>query len=136
MKRIAIFILCAVVLSCSKDDDNINIEDPKMGQYVYTDPIYTISINTMSETGITIFENGKYVFQQLRGVVFSVIENTDYFTLTYEGLTLDIKYTTKSSFTATIKDNALKIKLPSPMHFKLDNRALDANGDGVLDSTQ
>lgn len=137
MKKI-VFLIVAVCLglaSCDSDDNDL--VEINSGQYLYSDNAYTVSISDPRAGGITIFENGECVFQQLYSVIFSVAENADCFSWIYDdGLTLETTYSTLTSFTAVVKDNQTGIDLPAKMKFKLDNTVLDANGDGILDSKQ
>lgn len=138
MKKIVLLIVavCFGLASCSKDDKDL--VEINSGQYLYSDNAYTVSINwgLLDQGGITIFENDKRIFQQLYSVIFKAAENADYISLIYDGLTLEIRYSTLASFTATVKDNQTGLNLPAKMKFKIANRVLDANDDGILDSKQ
>jgi len=136
MKKIVVILFVAVGLfSCSSGDDNTESGDIEWGQYVYSDNKYVVSINAPSNGEITIYENGKCVFQQLTGITFNIIETNEYyhFGWAYDGLTLTVKHSTKSSFKATVDENTLQISLPNTMQFKLNNTVLDADSDGILD---
>ena len=130
MKKIALFIWAVIALcSCSRDDTDINA--PADGQYIYENGNLTVAINVdNTDTGITIFENGSYVYQSL---YLPVSGSWPVYRYDYVDLVLDCQYVDNTTFSATVSNNQTEISLPATMLFKLDNRVLDINGDGVLD---
>lgn len=138
MKRIALLILAAVALcSCSKDETK-DITTPVNGQYLYENENLTVAVRVdNTETGITIYENGSYVYQSLHRSVYGSWPTYRYeYGYSYSELVLDCQYAENTAFVATVSDNQTEVSLPATMQFKLDNRTLDANGDGILDETQ
>lgn len=138
MKKIAMCILSVLALcSCSKDDTEITTA-PLNGQYIYESGNLTVAVDVDdTETGITIFENGSYVYQSLHIPVSGSWPTYRYeYFYNYRGVVLNCQYYTNTAFTATVSDNSTNVNLPDTMQFKLDNRTLDANGDGILDETQ
>ncbi len=65
MKKIALLILAVFSLcSCSKDETDTAV--PADGQYIYESENLTVAVRVdNTETGITIYENGSYVYQSL-----------------------------------------------------------------------
>lgn len=137
MKKIALYILSVVALcSCSKDDTAIDTM-PANGQYIYENGNITVAISVdNSETGITVFENGSYVYQSLYRSVSGSWPTYRYEYGSYGELILNCHYTDNDTFTATVGNNQTDADLPTTMLFKLDSRMLDANGDGILDEMQ
>lgn len=145
MKKTILFILIiAFLCSCSKND----VIAPVNGQYLYENENLTVAVRIDNEeTGITIFENGGYVYQSLYRSVYGAWPAYRY---EYEGdvyrnyqikdydvpLVLICKYIENTVFEAAVSDNQTDVILPDTMQFVLDNRTLDVNGDGVLDSYQ
>lgn len=134
MKKIALYILSVVALcSCSKDDTAIDTM-PANGQYIYENGNITVAISVdNSETGITVFENGSYVYQSLYRSVSGSWPTYRYEYGSYGELIINCHYTDNDTFTATVGNNQTDADLPTSMLFKLDSRVLDANGDGILD---
>lgn len=64
MKKALLLLLATVaVLSCGKSGSS------KVGEYIYEDAVFTIGLGIFegASTGITVFQNGKYVYQDLGG---------------------------------------------------------------------
>lgn len=138
MKKVVAFILALVALcSCSKDDAEIT-SSPTNGQYIYESGNLTVAIRVdNAETGITIFENGSYVYQSLHQSVSGSWPTYRYeYEYSYTDLALSCRYSDSDAFTATVNTNQIDVSLPATMQFKLDNRTLDTNGDGILDEMQ
>lgn len=139
MKRIVTLLAAlAFLAACDKDDSGqlTGAITPKAGQYVYTDKTITaaVDLDGSSTVGITIFENGRYVYQCLNGLV-SVSAGTAQ-QYDFDGLVLICGFTTATDFTATVDNNVTGVALPGSMRFGYSTAVLDANGDGVLDSWQ
>lgn len=143
MKRLAFSLLVALCLcACSKDS---GLEtSPKAGQYIYADGTITAAVNVgkYNTVGITIFENGSYVYQDLNG---SVQDAQPGYRYSFSGagfihnsgkLVIMCEYSNSKEFTAVVETNETAVTLPASMPFRYDNTVLDINGDGVLDSTQ
>lgn len=123
MKKALLLLLTAVaVLSCGKSGSS------KVGQYIYTDAAFTISLELFegSDTGITVFQNGKYVYQDLAGKV----NGSEY---RYDALKLTCTFDSDDAITARISEDRTGLNLPSSMVFSRSDRVLDVNGDGLLD---
>lgn len=148
MKRILFFILAiAALCSCSKDETTVT---PADGQYI---------ADAMDLVVCMVLENGKctYFAPFICGEVVSSWNNVstsgNYPNYMYrvEDLTITANFESTTAFTATL-DGSLNTgtnrpdELPNgtqsyfdgstPIYFKLDNRTLDANGDGILDEMQ
>lgn len=132
-------LLC--LFGCS---DNSEDNTPKAGQYIFADGAITASIHIgkYSTVGITIFENGKCVYQDLNG---SVSERLPYYLYIFSGiglwhnsgkLVLKCESINRKEITATVEVNETAVNLPAAMPFHYNNKVLDINGDGVLDSWQ
>lgn len=139
MKRLVINSLLALLcLSCCSENlqlDTAEDSTPKAGQYIFADGAITVSVDIgkYSTVGITVFENGKYVYQDLNG---SVSEMLPYYLYIFSGLVLRCNFSSSSEFSALVEANDNKLNLPASMPFRFDNTVLDINGDGILDSTQ
>lgn len=144
MKRILFALLITMIfVSCQKDSENVS--QPKTGQYLYTDNTYTVAVGVYENKkscSITVFENGKYVWQDVRSdknlsgdwptYIFAY---SSYYLQSGE-IVLNCTYNSNSEFLATVQENTTEINLPASMTFKYDNRVLDKNGDGILDELQ
>lgn len=136
MKKIALLILAVFSLcSCSKDETDTAV--PADGQYIYESENLTVAVRVdNTETGITIYENGSYVYQSLHRSIYGSWPTYRYeYGYNYSELVLDCQYAENTAFVATVSDNHTEVNLPATMQFTLDNRTLDANGDGILDET-
>lgn len=125
-----------VLTSCSKDETCADI--PKNGQYIYENKNLLVAVYVHeSIAGITIFENGKWVYQDLRGSVHGSWPTYRYECRdNYKELVLDCQYAENTAFVATVSDNQTEINLPTIMQFRFDKKILDINGDGILDVMQ
>ena len=123
MKKALLLLLAAVVvLSCGKSGSS------KVGHYIYEDAVFTISLGIFegNDTGITVFQNGKYVYQDLAGKV----SGGEY---RYDALKLTCAFDSGDAITARISEDRTGLNLPSSMVFSRSDRVLDVNGDGLLD---
>lgn len=149
MKRIVLLIWAVLAFTgCSTDETVTN--QPTDGQYI---------ADTMDLVACMVIENGKCTYFALfiRNTVVGswndVSTSGEYPNYVYrvEDLTITANFESPTSFTA-ILDGGLRVGdfntdiLPTDdtqtyfenatVYFKLDNRTLDANGDGILDSAQ
>lgn len=140
MKKAVIMLAALLGLSaCSKDSDTPDTADNALrtGQYVYSDKTITAAVDWdgSSTAGITLYENGRYVYQckagyvrHNSGAVFEILCGND--------MVLICSVSNNVSFSAHVDNNVTRVQLPKTMPFRLDASVLDANGDGVLDSWQ
>ena len=140
MKKAVIMLAALLSLSaCSKDSDTPDTADNALrtGQYVYSDKTITAAVDWdgSSTAGITLYENGRYVYQckagyvrHNSGAVFEILCGND--------MVLICSVSNNVSFSAHVDNNVTRVQLPKTMPFRLDASVLDANGDGVLDSRQ
>lgn len=147
MKKIALLILAAVALcSCSKDETTAA---PADGQYI---------ADAMDLVVCMVLENGKctyfasFIYGKVVGSWNNVSTSGEYPNYVYrvDNLTITANFESPTAFTATLvgslnTGNNKPNELPNGMQsyfdgadikFKLDNRTLDANGDGILDEMQ
>lgn len=133
----ALFVIL-ILASCDKEKAHV----PDEGQYVYSDENYTVAIYVYpddDDCGITIFENGSYVWQDVysfNNISGSWPEYEFKFSKDYKKLTLECSYSNESTFTAMAIENSTGVKIPVSMLFKRDKRMLDKNKDGILDERQ
>lgn len=140
MKKAVIMLAALLSLSaCSKDSDTPDTADNALraGQYVYADKTITAAVywDGSSTAGLTLYENGRYVYQckaghvsYNAGSVFEIVYGND--------IVLICSVNNNASFGAYVHNNATGVQVPKNMPFRLDASILDANGDGVLDSWQ
>ncbi len=122
-------IILAVLL-CSCSDSDIE-QKPRTGQFVYSQESITISLRMGDETtGVTIYENGRYIYQDLNG---SVAGSWPAYQYSFGQLALKGVYESTDIFSAQILSNDTGIALSASMMFRTNNDVLDANGDGILD---
>lgn len=142
MKRIVFFIaLCISLVSCDSNDDNDAL--PVDGQYIAETNSMLFSMQLVGGecTGLTIFNSGEY-FSQTRDV--STSGGYPKYKYTAGSLTFQAKFSDVDKFNASISGGASSedgrthwvIDGPATFLFSLDNRVLDANGDGILDTVQ
>lgn len=140
MKKAVIMLAALLSLSaCSKDSDTPDTADNALraGQYVYADKTITAAVywDGSSTAGLTLYENGRYVYQckaghvsYNAGSVFEILYGND--------MVLICSVSNNVSFSAYVDNNATGVQVPKTMPFRLEASVLDANGDGVLDSWQ
>ena len=125
--------------ACSKDSDTPDTADNALraGQYVYADKTITAAVDWdgSSTAGLTLYENGRYVYQckaghvsYNAGSVFEIVYGND--------IVFICSVSNNVSFSAYVDNNVTRVQLPKTVPFRLDASVLDANGDGVLDSWQ
>jgi hypothetical protein len=138
MKKIlfALLLIC-ISISCSKE--NIDYV-----QYIYKDDSILIIYHKSSE--ITIYNKGKYCYQNFTSYTTEG-EYPNYHIYYHEfsdnsdnnELEMYISYINKDQFYARFVTNSTwkcTFLFPEIMLFKGDNRKVDKNGDGILDSYQ
>lgn len=151
MKKIALLILATVALcSCSKDETTAT---PADGQYI-------ARINEFKDLFCLVLDNGKCTYFALfqNGEIF-YYENSDIsvageypnYTYQIEDFIIHSTFDSPDTFTAylagSLRSNinptgglGADVSIVSMEHkdvkFTLDNRTLDANGDGILDEMQ
>ena len=140
MKKAAIMLAALLSLSaCSKDNGTPDTADNalRIGQYVYADKTITAAVywDGSDTAGLTIFENGRYVYQckaghvsYNSGAVFEIVYGND--------IVFICSVNNNASFGAYVDNNVTGVQIPKNMPFRLDASILDANGDGMLDSWQ
>ena len=146
MKKILFAILAVFAFtSCADDESELT---PTDGQYVaYTgDLVIGMKLKDGRCTYFVPFTNGNAV-----GSWFNLTTSGEYPNYTYriDDFTVQAHFDSRDSFTATL-DGSLKSEISNGLNtegryfateatgvkFRLDNTALDANGDGILDSKQ
>lgn len=145
MKKIALLILAVFALcSCSKDETDTAA--PADGQYI---------ADAMDLVVCVVLENGKctyfapFICGKVVGSWNNVSASGEYPNYVYsvEDLTITADFESPTAFTAILNGGLNTGDLvtgvtqtyfdgSTPIHFTLDNRTLDANGDGILDETQ
>lgn len=140
MKKAVIMLAALLSLSaCSKDSYTPDTADNALraGQYVYADKTITAAVywDGSSTAGLTLYENGRYVYQckaghvsYNAGSVFEILYGND--------MVLICSVSNNVSFSAYVDNNATGVQVPKTMPLRLDASVLDANGDGELDSWQ
>ena len=136
MKKLFIAALASLLLcSCTDSQDPLTGDQikPKAGQYIY-EKDNVIAAVTISETaGVTVFKDGRYVFQELNGHATGSYPGVQY---DFGDLVLVCTFSSSEAFTAIATTVADRVPLTGACAFHYNNSVLDANGDGVLDSWQ
>lgn len=120
--------VCFALGACSKEVADV----PQAGQYIYADGTITAAVylDKSNTVCITIYESGRYVYQELDGTVKQ--DEKHGYLYAFRGLVLHCTYSSSSEFTA-VPVSCQSISLPASMIFRHDNTVLDSNGDGLLD---
>lgn len=146
MKNILLTIVAIFALaSCSKDDSDIIM--PTDGQYVCdaTDIYFSAVLSNGKCVEFTVYTKGEYF-----GSWHDITNSGRYPNYKYmvDGMDIAVEFSSPNSFDALLSgvfrigydDNSpmatgqtLAINLTTPVQFHLDNKVLDANGDGLLD---
>lgn len=140
MKKIAVLLLSVIsLLGCSKDNDTLATDGvtSKNGQYVYADKTITAAVylDGSSTVGITIFENGRYIYQCKAGLVS--LSSGDTMEMVFANdIVFVCSFASERLFSAYVNTNRSGVELPQIMRFSYDSSVLDKNGDGLLDSEQ
>ncbi len=141
MKKILLYVaICFGFASCDSNDNNGTL--PVDGQYVAQtgDMLFSMQLYKGKCLCFTMFDSGYYFAQS-----FSVSTSGDYpeYEYTAKGLTIRVKFTDVDIFNAKLSGGASSVDGTHwviagsfTVTFRLDDRVLDANGDGVLDSWQ
>lgn len=136
MKKLFIAALASLLLcSCTDSQDPLTGDQikPKAGQYIYEKDNVTAAVTISETVGVTVFKDGRYVFQELNGHVTGSYPGVQY---DFGDLVLVCTFSSSEAFTAIATTVADRVPLTGACAFHYNNKVLDANGDGVLDSWQ
>ncbi|MBR8705775.1 hypothetical protein [Bacteroides pyogenes] len=136
MKKLFIAALASLLLcSCTDSQDPLTGDQikPKAGQYIYEKHNVTAAVTINETVGVTVFKDGRYVFQELNGHATGSYPGVQY---DFGDLVLVCTFSSSEAFTAIATTVADRVPLTGACAFHYNNKVLDANGDGVLDSWQ
>lgn len=136
MKKLFIAALASLLLcSCTDSQDPLTGDQikPKSGQYIYEKHNVTAAVTINETVGVTVFKDGRYVFQELNGHATGSYPGVQY---DFGDLVLVCTFSSSEAFTAIATTVADRVPLTGACAFHYNNKVLDANGDGVLDSWQ
>lgn len=136
MKKLFIAALASLLLcSCTDSQDPLTGDQikPKAGQYIYEKDNVTAAVTINETVGVTVFKDGRYVFQELNGHATGSYPGVQY---DFGDLVLVCTFSSSEAFTAIATTVADRVPLTGACAFHYNNKVLDANGDGVLDSWQ
>lgn len=136
MKKLFIAALASLLLcSCTDSQDPLTGDQikPKAGQYIYEKDNVTAAVTISETVGVTVFKDGRYVFQELNGHATGSYPGVQY---DFGDLVLVCTFISSEAFTAIATTVADRVPLTGACAFHYNNKVLDANGDGVLDSWQ
>lgn len=136
MKKLFIAALASLLLcSCTDSQDPLTGDQikPKAGQYIYEKDNVTAAVTISETVGVTVFKDGRYVFQELNGHATGSYPGVQY---DFGDLVLVCTFSSSEAFTAIATTVADRVPLTGACAFHYNNKVLDANGDGVLDSWQ
>lgn len=136
MKKLFIAALASLLLcSCTDSQDPLTGDQikPKAGQYIYEKDNVTAAVTISETVGVTVFKDGCYVFQELNGHATGSYPGVQY---DFGDLVLVCTFSSSEAFTAIATTVADRVPLTGACAFHYNNKVLDANGDGVLDSWQ
>lgn len=136
MKKLFIAALASLLLcSCTDSQDPLTGDQikPKAGQYIYEKHNVTAAVTINETVGVTVFKDGRYVFQELNGHATGSYPGVQY---DFGDLVLVCTFCSSEAFTAIATTVADRVPLTGACAFHYNNKVLDANGDGVLDSWQ
>ena len=136
MKKLFIAALASLLLcSCTDSQDPLTGDQikPKAGQYIYEKDNGTAAVTINETVGVTVFKDGRYVFQELNGHATGSYPGVQY---DFGDLVLVCTFSSSEAFTAIATTVADRVPLTGACAFHYNNKVLDANGDGVLDSWQ
>lgn len=136
MKKLFIAVLASLLLcSCTDSQDPLTGDQikPKAGQYIYEKDNVTAAVTISETVGVTVFKDGRYVFQELNGHATGSYPGVQY---DFGDLVLVCTFSSSEAFTAIATTVADRVPLTGACAFHYNNKVLDANGDGVLDSWQ
>ena len=136
MKKLFIAALASLLLcSCTDSHDPLTGDQikPKAGQYIYEKDNVTAAVTINETVGVTVFKDGRYVFQELNGHATGSYPGVQY---DFGDLVLVCTFSSSEAFTAIATTVADRVPLTGACAFHYNNKVLDANGDGVLDSWQ
>lgn len=133
MNKILYCLFALLLLAgCSKDEDAPVM--PKQGQYVAEAANITAAVSIGTQVTITVYTDRRYTYQDTRTGGHPSGSWPDYIYAFADNdsgaeLILRCSFADPQNFTATSTSGIL----PATLHFRHDNRVLDANGDGILD---
>ena len=136
MKKLFIAALASLLLcSCTDSQDPLTGDQfkPKAGQYIYEKDNVTASVTISETVGVTVFKDGRYVFQELNGHATGSYPGVQY---DFGDLVLVCTFSSSEAFTAIATTVSDRVPLTGACAFHYNNKVLDVNGDGVLDSWQ
>ena len=136
MKKLFIAALAPLLLySCTDSQDPLTGDQlqPKAGQYIYEKNNVTAAVTIGDAVGVTVFKDGRYVFQELNARVTGSFPGAQY---DFGDLVLVCTFSSSEAFTAIATTVADRVPLTGACAFHYNNKVLDVNGDGVLDSWQ
>lgn len=136
MKKLFIAALASLLLcSCTDSQDPLTGDQikPKAGQYIYEKDNVTAAVTISETVGVTVFKDGRYVFQELNGHATGSYPGVQY---DFGDLVLVCTFSSSEAFTAIATTVEDRVPLTGACAFHYNNKVLDANGDGVLDSWQ
>lgn len=136
MKKLFIAALASLLLcSCTDSQDPLTCDQikPKAGQYIYEKDNVTAAVTISETVGVTVFKDGRYVFQELNGHATGSYPGVQY---DFGDLVLVCTFSSSEAFTAIATTVADRVPLTGACAFHYNNKVLDVNGDGVLDSWQ
>lgn len=136
MKKLFIAALAFLLLcSCTDSQDPLTGDQikPKAGQYIYEKDNVTAAVTINETVGVTVFKDGRYVFQELNGHATGSYPGVQY---DFGDLVLVCTFSSSEAFTAIATTVADRVPLTGACAFHYNNKVLDVNGDGVLDSWQ
>lgn len=136
MKKLFIAALASLLLcSCTDSQDPLTGDQikPKAGQYIYEKHNVTAAVTINETVGVTVFKDGRYVFQELNGHATGSYPGVQY---DFGDLVLVCTFSSSEAFTAIATTVADRVPLTGACAFHYNNKVLDVNGDGVLDSWQ
>ena len=131
MKKIFISALAPLLLYSCTDSQDLLDDKPKTGQYIYEKDNVTAAVTISDAVGVTVFKDGRYVFQELNAHVTGSYPVMQY---DFGSLVLVCTFSSSESFTAIATTVEDRVPLTGACAFHYSNKVLDVNGDGVLDS--
>ena len=140
MKQVLILILSAFFFAGCTTDGN-DTEKPTAGYYVGRNGSFVLSVEISNSrcTRVTGYEDNQ-VFSQV-AQISTTGQYPDY-TYSGDGFNLVCHYTDANNFSASVSGQMPKlytggyVDVSGTFNFARNTKPLDANGDGILDSSQ
>ena len=140
MKQVLILILSAFFFAGCTTDGN-DTEKPTAGYYVGRSGSFVLSVEISNKrcTRVTGYEDNQ-VFSQV-AQISTTGQYPDY-TYSGDGFNLVCHYTDANNFSASVSGQMPKlytggyVDVSGTFNFARNTKPLDANGDGILDSSQ